>query len=210
MILLITLLSVLRTSQTSADTRSGQALIDESAAKLKSAKSLTFTLTATEAHGPHLKEQVKILRGGYESTTSDLVVMISTPKGSWNLYPKTKMYSWSGPHDSKAWHSISGLESLDEAPIPLRALSGPLDGKLGKKTTVRVEVKSTDPVAKEFVLFDPKTKLPMGDETTGPTSAWTYTYEDFNLDARLKPEDFDWVPPADWTKMAPQKPAPRA
>jgi len=186
----------------------GQALIDESAAKLKSTQSVALTMTVSVA-GRTMKMPTKILRGGFVRTLTDGNEQIVTPTGGWTLNAAQKQYARQDASEAarQASNALPGFEQLAGAK-PLQALDGPMPAKLGDKATVRISVKSPPSSglpaeAKCYLHFDPALKLPVGVEATAGGQSFTLAYEDLRLDAGLTPKDFEWTPPPGWTALQP-------
>jgi peroxiredoxin/outer membrane lipoprotein-sorting protein len=195
----------------------GQALIEESAVKLKPAKSMIFTMS-TSVGGQTMTMKGKWMKGGYQQISTGQFEMITTPAGALMLLPETKQYM-KQPVDeaqSQGFEALPGLEPVFENARPLIALGPPEPAKLGSKATLRVwtkvsgvEKSSASSTGKQYVHFDPETKFPAGAEYSDKGQNYVLIYEDLKLDAGLTAKDFEWTPPAGWRELTMnERPAP--
>jgi outer membrane lipoprotein-sorting protein len=188
------------------DNAAAQALLDESAAKLKPVHSVSLNVSMTMA-GQTDVMNAKFMRGGYVRASSRMQgEQILTPTGGWLLMTTQKEYIKQSAEATASQRSnpLPGFEPLFDGAKPLMA-GGPVEaGKLGAKATLRIPTKAAGfpGAGKQYIHLDPATKLPAGIEISVSSQTMAMSYEDVKLDPGLTSKDFEWSPPSDWKEAA--------
>jgi hypothetical protein len=188
----------------------GQALLDESAAKLKSTQSITVTVSISSM-GQAMKMPTKIMRGGFLRVVMfGMTEQIATPTGGWMLMTAQKQYLKRSTEVASATdNALPGFEPLYSIAKPLVAIGAPAAGKIGDKVTTRIPVDNVQlGGGKGYLHLDPQSRLPAGYETDSDGIKATngtklvIGYDDLKVDAGLTAKDFEWTPPPGWTEFA--------
>jgi outer membrane lipoprotein-sorting protein len=185
-------------------------LLEESAAKLKDVQSVTMRMKMS-GMGQSQTMDLKMMQGGYIYMAFGEMTNIMTPNGGWMLMSKTKQYMKAPAREGKGADALPGWQMLFPGAKTPTALGNATTVKFQDKDALRVEIKPDGPApggGKTALLFDPATKLPVGFEAGGSGFTMQMSFEDVKLDAGLTAKDFEWTPPAGWTKFEP--PAPTA
>jgi outer membrane lipoprotein-sorting protein len=194
----------------------GQALIDGVALQFKKVRSVSYTVTVTGTGGYALPKPtgglVRQMRGGYSWQSGDPFLEIANPKCHWRVWLKEKKYQvlpLRGPKDTSIY-DMDPFWFMELGGKAAKAIGEPIAGKFGGRLTLRVPVKAKKADEKFYMLFDPKTKMPMGVERIislqdeqGHEEHASITISLGNIvrNPKLTRKDFQWKPPDGWKKM---------
>ena len=183
-------------------TRTGQAVLDEVAAKLKKVNALSVTLTTHyPGNGRTTIERFWVLKGGhmrYEQENSEILL---SPASAWVIWPIKKTYKRTAvPPKGSPRNPFSGMPGLF-GENDLKAIGDSGEGNWYGQPSIGVLMdarKMLAPKAKLVYYFARTTKLPLGFQVQQGNFKAEGVYSGLKVDPQLTPKDFLFQPGKGW------------